>query len=159
MRFAALLVALASFSGLALADEKGGFEHPATNSTAGDYDYSGAYPVSPMPQCIENCNIKAGKGLMAEYTRDPKSSDFINSLELECKQGPRRMTFMKDAGLCMSSCSSDDQMQYATLYPSTCKWYDLHKDDPVTKSNTGSSLSVQAATLVSGLLMVLYNLA
>ncbi|KAK9761530.1 hypothetical protein K7432_013505 [Basidiobolus ranarum] len=154
MRFTIVLAAIASLSVMVSAQDKGSDHPTSTNTTKPDYDLSGAYPIPSNPTCIADCNNKAGSDMMPGYTSDPSKKEFIDSLALECSQGPRRLTFMKNAGMCMGSCSKEDQDQYLNNYGPMCDWYKLHVDD--VKPNDATSFTA-ATTMTAMISLVVFN--
>ncbi|KAG0167863.1 hypothetical protein DFQ28_002728 [Apophysomyces sp. BC1034] len=80
--------------------------------------------------CITNCNKKAGTGLYKDWTNDPASPKFIESLSYQCAKGTTTYTaFMTDAGICMMGCSKDEQTAFGKEFQVACQWYSDHKDD------------------------------
>lgn len=93
---------------------------------------------------------KSGQSLWPEWTDDPASSNFINSLAFQCEKGtPNYMAFMTSAGMCMTSCSADDQAAFKTEFQQACQWYTSHSNDTCSGSSSNSS-SASSTTATSG---------
>ncbi|KAI9282081.1 hypothetical protein BC943DRAFT_329134 [Umbelopsis sp. AD052] len=115
-----------------------------------------SYNATTSPTCIANCNKKAGQGLWADWTDDPTSTNFVKSLSFQCEKGtPNYMAFMTSAGVCMTSCSTDDQSAFKTEFQQACQWYTSHTNDTCSgTSATTSSTSGASALQVTSLVVV-----
>ncbi|KAF7731967.1 hypothetical protein EC973_007072 [Apophysomyces ossiformis] len=99
-----------------------------------------SYNVPSAGECISNCNKKAGTGLYKDWTNDPASPNFIQSLSYQCQKGTTSYTaFMTDAGMCMMSCSKDEQSAFGKEFGGACQWYAAHKDDKCDGSATSGA--------------------
>ncbi|WFD28995.1 hypothetical protein MNAN1_004014 [Malassezia nana] len=82
-------------------------EH-ASGSTKGHCDVT--YSVQPEPECIPDCNRQAGQSVWKNWTDNPKSPNFIKSLNFICERDTQDyMNFRTKGGICMVKCSKQDQ--------------------------------------------------
>ncbi|KAG0268105.1 hypothetical protein BGZ95_002622 [Linnemannia exigua] len=87
------------------------------------------YPFKPNGQCVSGCTNKVGKAMFPNYSEDPKSPYFIQSLAYTFESGsPNTGKFMTDAGICMSTCPKDEQDLYIGQYPAQKAWYNANKN-------------------------------
>ncbi|RCH78881.1 hypothetical protein CU098_006081 [Rhizopus stolonifer] len=97
-----------------------------------------SYNTTSAGECFDNCNSKAGKGLYSDWTDDSTSPNFLKSLSYMCNKGTSEyIAFMTTAGMCMVSCSNPDL--FATEFSSACAWWQEHKNDTCSASNTSTS--------------------
>jgi len=112
----------------------------AAQGAKADSQCSINYNVKPEPQCIADCNRKAGQSLWSQWTDDPSSPDFIKSLGYMCDKGTEDyMTFMTKGGECMVSCSKEDQKAFTDSYGQICDFYDAYTKQPACDNNKGVS--------------------
>ncbi|KAG0164101.1 hypothetical protein DFQ28_010771 [Apophysomyces sp. BC1034] len=89
-----------------------------------------SYSVPSAGDCIKDCNQKAGTGLYKDWTNDPVSPNFIKSLSYQCARGTEDyITFMTNAGICMTACNKEQQTGFGKEFVAACTWYGQHKDD------------------------------
>ncbi|KAI9491710.1 hypothetical protein BDB00DRAFT_766657 [Zychaea mexicana] len=117
-------------------------------ASAAAADCNPSYNVTAGPECISNCRQKAGSAMWSDYTTDPTSPNYIESLSYECVKGtPTYTTFMTQSGICMMSCSSDDQADYGNReHTEACAWYTEHSSDTCAgASGSGSTASASGS--------------
>ncbi|KAG0164102.1 hypothetical protein DFQ30_010512, partial [Apophysomyces sp. BC1015] len=89
-----------------------------------------SYSVPSAGDCIKDCNQKAGTGLYEDWTNDPASPNFLKSLYYQCERGTEDyMTFMTNAGICMTACNKEQQAAFGKEFSAACQWYGEHKND------------------------------
>ncbi|KAI8146164.1 hypothetical protein BJV82DRAFT_497777, partial [Fennellomyces sp. T-0311] len=90
-----------------------------------------SYNVAGYGDCTKQCKVNAGRELYADWTDDPTSPNFIESLKYKCERGfPAYTTFMTVSGTCLlGSCSKEEQQDYSREHAESCEWYAAHKDD------------------------------
>ncbi|KAG0194634.1 hypothetical protein DFQ28_008893 [Apophysomyces sp. BC1034] len=111
----------------------------SSGSTGGSGCQS-SYSVPSAGDCIKSCNQKAGTGLYSEWTNDPSSPNFLKSLSYQCAKGTDDyMTFMTNAGVCMTACSKDQQDAFGKEFSAACQWYDQHKNGKCDSSGSSGS--------------------
>jgi len=110
------------------------------------------YNVKPEPQCIADCNRKAGQSMWSGWTDDVSSPNFIKSLSYMCARGtPNYMTFMTKGGICMENCSKDDQQAFVDAFGQICGFYDAFTKNPDCKDSAAvSSASSSGGTGKTG---------
>ncbi|KAF9903604.1 hypothetical protein EC991_003516 [Linnemannia zychae] len=87
------------------------------------------YPFEPNGPCVSGCTIKAGKALLPEYSEDPTSPYFIQSLGFSFESGsPNTQKFMIDAGTCMGACPQAELDLYLKQFPDQKAWYLANKN-------------------------------
>ncbi|KAK9663762.1 hypothetical protein K7432_017944, partial [Basidiobolus ranarum] len=63
------------------------------------------FPFERNGECIEKCSLSTGSKLVDGFTVDPKSPNFMKSLDLYCdKTGPNYNAYMNEAMECMGAC-------------------------------------------------------
>ncbi|KAI7886324.1 hypothetical protein K492DRAFT_122730 [Lichtheimia hyalospora FSU 10163] len=106
-------------------------------SLAAAQDCNPSFNVTAAPQCIADCNKKAGQEQYADWTDDPSSPNFIQSMGYQCGKGtPAYTTFMTSSGTCMMSCSKDDQNAFTSYFADACSWYNEHSKDTCETSES-----------------------
>ncbi|KAG0360022.1 hypothetical protein BG005_011715, partial [Podila minutissima] len=87
------------------------------------------YPFKPNGPCVSGCTNKVGKSMFPNYSEDPKSPYFIQSLAYTFESGsPNTGKFMMEAGMCMTACSLAEQQLYRDQYPAQKAWYQANKN-------------------------------
>ncbi|KAG0087229.1 hypothetical protein BGZ93_011081, partial [Podila epicladia] len=87
------------------------------------------YPFKPNGPCVSGCTNKVGKSMFPNYSEDPKSPYFIQSLSYTFESGSANTgKFMTDAGICMSACSLEEQQLYRDQYQAQKAWYQANKN-------------------------------
>ena len=78
--------------------------------------------------------------MWSEWTDDPASLNFIESLSYKCQRGdPAYTAFMTQSGTCMMNCSESENSDYGNReHPDSCRWYEAHKDDTCDGDSIGS---------------------
>ncbi|KAK3837200.1 MAG: hypothetical protein JOS17DRAFT_669599, partial [Linnemannia elongata] len=90
---------------------------------------SGNYPFKPNGQCVAGCTNKVGKSMFPNYSEDPKSPYFIQSLAYTFESGsPNTVKFMTDAGMCMGPCPIEELNLYRQQYDAQKAWYNANKN-------------------------------
>ncbi|KAG2227777.1 hypothetical protein INT45_002015 [Circinella minor] len=103
-----------------------------------------SYTIDEPAACVKECKINAGRALWSEWTDNPASPNFIESLSYKCQRGdPVYTAFMTQSGTCMMNCSESENSDYGNReHPDSCKWYEEHKDDTCDgDSNSSDSAS------------------
>ncbi|KAI9250158.1 hypothetical protein BDA99DRAFT_425192, partial [Phascolomyces articulosus] len=105
-----------------------------------------SYDVAAPGDCVKDCKIKAGRDLWAQWTDDPASPDFIESLSYKCERGnPAYTAFMTSSGTCMMNCPEDQNNDYGSReHPDSCTWYNAHKDDECSEGGSTTSPSASS---------------
>ncbi|KAF9119130.1 hypothetical protein BGW39_000536 [Mortierella sp. 14UC] len=86
------------------------------------------YPFKPNGQCVSGCTNKVGKAMFPNYSEDPKSPYFIQSLAYTFESGsPNTLKFMSDAGSCMGACPVPELDLYRAQYSAQKDWYNANK--------------------------------
>ncbi|KAF9163698.1 hypothetical protein DFQ26_002259 [Actinomortierella ambigua] len=100
---------------------------PAGSSTAGPAPtgiIDPSYPFLPNGPCVSACTNESGKSLFPNYSEDPKSPYFIESMSYGLDSGsPKTGQFMAKNGMCMTKCPKSEQDLYAQQYPARKAWY------------------------------------
>ncbi|KAF9138347.1 hypothetical protein BG015_002406, partial [Linnemannia schmuckeri] len=87
------------------------------------------YPFKPNGQCVAGCTNKVGKTMFPNYSEDPKSPYFIQSLAYTFESGSANtVKFMTDAGMCMGPCPVDELNLYRQQYDAQKAWYNANKN-------------------------------
>ncbi|KAK3806570.1 MAG: hypothetical protein J3R72DRAFT_345788, partial [Linnemannia gamsii] len=87
------------------------------------------YPFEPNGPCVSACTNKAGKAMFPNYSEDPKSPYFIQSLAYTFESGsPNTGKFMTAAGICMVACPKGEQDTYNKQYIAQKAWYNANKN-------------------------------
>ncbi|KAK9718026.1 hypothetical protein K7432_005807 [Basidiobolus ranarum] len=82
------------------------------------------YPFPQNPECIDKCSMTTGSKLVDGYTVDPKSPNFLKSLDLFCdKTGANYNKYMNEAMECMGNCPKADLDIFMTNFRPICNWY------------------------------------
>ncbi|KAI9491728.1 hypothetical protein BDB00DRAFT_746836, partial [Zychaea mexicana] len=110
-----------------------------------------SYDVAEPGPCVKECKIKAGQDMWAQWTDDPASADFIESLSYKCERGtPAYTTYMTQSGMCVMNCSADEQADYGNReHADSCAWYQEHKDDTCAEASPSPSASADASESAS----------
>ncbi|KAG0249821.1 hypothetical protein DFQ27_009767 [Actinomortierella ambigua] len=100
---------------------------PAGSSTAGPAPtgiIDPSYPFLPNGPCVSACTNESGKSLFPNYSEDPKSPYFIESMSYGLDSGsPKTAQFMGKNGMCMVKCPKSEQDLYTQQYPARKAWY------------------------------------
>ncbi|KAF9298933.1 hypothetical protein BGZ88_003439, partial [Linnemannia elongata] len=116
---------------------------PVPTTPSGGFNY----PFKPNGQCVAGCTNRVGKTMFPNYSEDPKSPYFIQSLAYTFESGsPNTVKFMTDAGMCMGPCPIEELNLYRQQYDAQKAWYNANKSGggnptdptkPTTTSPTG----------------------
>ncbi|KAI7857371.1 hypothetical protein BDC45DRAFT_578855 [Circinella umbellata] len=100
-----------------------------------------SYTIDDPAACVKECKISAGRALWSEWTDDPASPNFIESLSYKCQRGdPVYTAFMTQSGTCMMNCSESENSDYGNReHPDSCKWYEEHKNDTCDSSSSDNA--------------------
>ncbi|KAF9586069.1 hypothetical protein BGW38_009984 [Lunasporangiospora selenospora] len=111
------------------------------------------YSFKPNGDCVQGCLNKVGKGEFSNWSLDPASPYFIESLSYENDKGtPKYSKFMMNAGMCMTSCSKEEQDIYRAQFQVKNDWYMANKDTYGKNGNgTTTQNSSASKSVVSGL--------
>ncbi|KAG0010799.1 hypothetical protein BGZ80_001177 [Entomortierella chlamydospora] len=121
-------------------------------STPGSGSGSGTYPFKPNGACVSKCTNQVGKAMFPNYSEDPKSPYFIESLSYTFERGSAKTTeFMTKTGMCMGTCPQAELDLYTAQYPAQLEWYNANKNggsnptnptdptDPTNPTNPGTN--------------------
>ncbi|KAG0352888.1 hypothetical protein BGX24_007426, partial [Mortierella sp. AD032] len=89
------------------------------------------YPFEPNGPCVAGCTNKIGKAMFPNYSEDPKSPYFIQSLAYTFESGsPNTRQFMTETGMCfgIGPCPTVETDLYSKQYVDQKKWYDANKN-------------------------------
>ncbi|KAG0332428.1 hypothetical protein BG005_005449, partial [Podila minutissima] len=89
-----------------------------------------AFPFQPNGACVAKCTSDAGKSLWADYSEDPKSPFFWQSLAFSYAAGStNNIEFMRRAGTCMAMapCPKPEMDLYKAQYNAQRTWYNANK--------------------------------
>ncbi|KAG0239383.1 hypothetical protein BG011_003941, partial [Mortierella polycephala] len=76
------------------------------------------YPFKPNGACVAGCTNEVGKALFPNYSEDPSSPYFIESLSYTFERGSAKTgDFMAKAGMCMGKCPTEELDLYTEQYP------------------------------------------
>ncbi|KAK9765770.1 hypothetical protein K7432_005632 [Basidiobolus ranarum] len=96
------------------------------------------FPFPQNPECIEKCSMATGSKLVDGFTVDPKSPNFMKSLDLFCdKTGANYSKYMGEAMGCMGNCPKADVDTFMTNFRPICNWY----GELVGKDTTADALN------------------
>ncbi|KAG0316400.1 hypothetical protein BGZ97_006915, partial [Linnemannia gamsii] len=120
---------------------------PSTTTTTsgpvptGPVNPPGDYPFKPNGPCVSACTNKIGKGMFPNYSEDPKSPYFIQSLALSFESGSdSTREFMTGVGMCQGTCPAAENQLYLDQFPKQKEWYLANKNGgtnpPVTTKPT-----------------------
>ncbi|KAF9181262.1 hypothetical protein BGZ51_005565 [Haplosporangium sp. Z 767] len=106
---------------------------------------TGGYPFKANGACVAACLDKAGKSMFPNFSSDPNSPYFIESLSYAHDRGtPKYMAYMTQTGTCISTCPKDEQDQYMADYQAKADWYAANKDS--YKPGSGGSAAPSASS-------------
>ncbi|KAF9420801.1 hypothetical protein BGZ94_009036 [Podila epigama] len=131
------------------------------------------YPFTPNGPCVQACNDKFGKAQFPEFSEDPKSPYFLQSLALTFERGtPKTIQFMTDTGMCFatSQCPKAELDLYTNQYNDQLAWYQANKNGgngTVTPTPTGGETgptpgagdSAASKSVATGLVTILAALS
>ncbi|KAF9968939.1 hypothetical protein BGZ73_009008, partial [Actinomortierella ambigua] len=121
---------------------------PPTIPTTTSVPVDPAYPFQPDGACVAGCTNEAGKSLFPNYTQDPKSPYFIESLSYAFERGsPKTTEFMIKAGTCMQSCPQAELDLYRNQYNAKLAWYNANKGTQPTVAPTTPAPVVTTTTV------------
>ncbi|KAG0199376.1 hypothetical protein BGX28_007348 [Mortierella sp. GBA30] len=104
------------------------------------------YPFKPNGPCIQACLVKAGKGLMPNYSLDENSPYFMESLKLDHeRENPKYQDMMVNAGICMGPCPVEEQELYRQQFQDKVKWYQTAKASAGNGGNGGAATATTTA--------------
>ncbi|KAG0252603.1 hypothetical protein BG011_006876 [Mortierella polycephala] len=96
------------------------------------------YPFTPNGECVAACLVKAGTGLFPNFSSDPNSPYFIESLSYAHDRGtPKYTAFMTASGMCIGGCPKEEQDHYLADNEAKSDWYAANKD--TYQSGSGDS--------------------
>ncbi|KAK9760395.1 hypothetical protein K7432_015619 [Basidiobolus ranarum] len=104
------------------------------------------FPYTYESSCVASCNEVAGKVCYADYTQDPNSPHFIESLSCLCdSSNPGHTAFMNSINTCMSNnCWFFNRDPFEdTTEGQMCAWYNKNKvtPKPTESKSTASNAS------------------
>jgi hypothetical protein len=75
--------------------------------------------------------------MFADYTEDPKSPYFIQSLALSFESGSdNTIKFMTGVGMCQGTCPAAENQLYLDQFPKQKEWYLANKNASVNATTT-----------------------
>ncbi|KAF9373597.1 hypothetical protein CPC16_001768, partial [Podila verticillata] len=100
-----------------------------------------AFPFLPDGPCVANCINTSGKSFFPNFSEDPKSPYFWQSLAYTFDYDhPQRFDFMTVCGTCQNSCPKEENDFYGKQYGAKAAWYKANKPTttvpPVTTTTT-----------------------
>ncbi|KAF9154676.1 hypothetical protein BGX20_004619 [Mortierella sp. AD010] len=108
----------------------------APTSTPGSGNGSGTYPFEPNGACVSKCTNQVGKAMFPNYSEDPSSPYFIESLSYTFERGSAKTTeFMTKTGMCMGTCPQAELDLYTAQYPAQLEWYNANKNGGSNPTN------------------------
>ncbi|KAF9362784.1 hypothetical protein BGX34_005511 [Mortierella sp. NVP85] len=97
------------------------------------------YPFKPNGPCVAKCLNDAGKSMFPNFTDNPNSPYFIESLSYAHERGTQKYTdYMTKSGMCLatSACPQDETDLYQAQYAAKAAWYQENKSKPFTTTTT-----------------------
>ncbi|KAF9371004.1 hypothetical protein CPB97_002301, partial [Podila verticillata] len=100
-----------------------------------------AFPFLPDGPCVTNCINTSGKSFFSDFSEDPKSPYFWQSLAYTFDyEHPSRGDFMSACGSCQLGCPADENKLYGDQYGAKVAWFKANKPTttvpPVTTTTT-----------------------
>ncbi|KAF9902180.1 hypothetical protein BX616_002017 [Lobosporangium transversale] len=111
------------------------------------------YPFKPNGPCVSKCLMDIGKSMNPNYTDDPNSPYFLESLGYGHERGtPTYTTFMYKAGMCYQSCPKEELDLYQEQFQAKAEWYKKAKAEAEAKGAAGDGANKPSAAngLVAG---------
>ncbi|KAG0333963.1 hypothetical protein BG004_000615 [Podila humilis] len=115
------------------------------------------YPFKPDGPCVKACNEEAGKSLFPEYTEDPASPKFLESMSYGHEKGtPKYTAYMGKAGMCMGKCPQEEQNLMRQQFNAKAAWYAEKKAaaEAAAAADAASKSGAAGSAAVSGIASV-----
>ncbi|KAF9397189.1 hypothetical protein BGZ94_006378, partial [Podila epigama] len=119
-----------------------------------------SYPFLPNGPCVDKCMNDVGKALFPNYSEDPASPYFWESMDLSYNRGtPATIQFMTDTGMCFgrSQCPKEELDLYSNQWTAQKAWYDANRPPrttvaptPTTAAPVTTTTAAPATTTTSG---------
>ncbi|KAK9762691.1 hypothetical protein K7432_011326 [Basidiobolus ranarum] len=107
------------------------------------------FPYTYWPSCVATCNEEAGKVCYADYTEDPNSPNFMESLSCLCDStNPGHTTFINSLNTCMDEgCWLFQRLpfEYSTE-GKMCAWYNKNKVTPKPTESKSTASNAEVTT-------------
>ncbi|KAH7055330.1 hypothetical protein BKA57DRAFT_371077, partial [Linnemannia elongata] len=95
------------------------------------------YPFTPNGPCVQGCTLETGKAMFPNYSEDPKSPYFIQSLAYSFESGSdNTREFMTKAGMCMGKCPPAELELYTNQFTEQKAWYNANKNAGLNATTT-----------------------
>ncbi|KAF9308484.1 hypothetical protein BG006_005428, partial [Podila minutissima] len=105
-----------------------------------------AYPFLPDGPCVANCINTAGKSMFPNYSEDPKSPYFWESLSYTFDQGSEKTgQFMSAVGSCQVKCPAAENQLYIDQYIPKLTFYKANKPTTTTITTTTTTTTTTTA--------------
>ncbi|KAF9094439.1 hypothetical protein BGX27_001461, partial [Mortierella sp. AM989] len=87
------------------------------------------FPFFPDGPCVSTCTVTAGLAMFPNYSEDPSSPYFVESLSYSYESGSAKtQEFMTKAGMCMGRCPQAELDLYTNQFQAKKAWYLEHKN-------------------------------
>ncbi|GJJ77129.1 hypothetical protein EMPS_09488 [Entomortierella parvispora] len=98
------------------------------------------YPFKPNGACVQTCLDSVGKDMNPNFTSDPNSPYFMESLSYAHDRGtPKYITYMTKTGMCISKCPQDQLDLYNAQYQAKADWYAANKNGGTAASGSATA--------------------
>ncbi|KAG0283489.1 hypothetical protein BGZ96_012107, partial [Linnemannia gamsii] len=110
-----------------------------------------AYPFQPNGPCVNTCVTTVGKKMFPNFSEDPKSPYFWESLAYSFESGsPNTRNFMMDVGMCQGVCPAAENALYSEQFYYQKQWYLANKPKATTVAPTVPTTTITTTTTTSG---------
>ncbi|KAG0203519.1 hypothetical protein BGX33_009057, partial [Mortierella sp. NVP41] len=110
-----------------------------------------AYPFKPNGPCVADCINTIGKSKFPNFTDDPKSPYFFESLSYTFDRGSEKtVDFMMAVGMCQGKCPAEENNLYRDQFFDQLNWYNANKPKPTTTTAGPGPVTTTTTTTSSG---------